>query len=272
MLLKLIKHEFKATANKFYPIYALILITSFIYGNFFNIGYNVLSAYFNIVPVVLGCALVAQFVVLLMVTIDRFNKSLLGDEGYLMFTLPVTNRQLILSKTIVTGVWYFITHIVFMLSIMILTSDMVDYSYMFKGVIGLNSMFMEAVGTVGGVSVQIAVLIKMLQVGVVGLLTVAKTILIIYLALIIGSLVKRAKIVGLFSYIAINWVLTTFLGVSTITMLINSSKVVGVSTNILSDLYGLVATGINVATIGNLAICIAVMELISYILTNKKEL
>ena len=36
------------------------------------------------------------------VTIQRFYKGLLGQEGYLMFTLPVKNWQLVFSKALVS--------------------------------------------------------------------------------------------------------------------------------------------------------------------------
>ena len=38
-------------------------------------------------------------------TVQRFYKNLLGREGYLMHTLPVTETQLILSKLLTSMVW-----------------------------------------------------------------------------------------------------------------------------------------------------------------------
>lgn len=38
----------------------------------------------------------------------RFYRNLYTDEGYLMHTLPVTPRQLILSKMLVASLWYFV--------------------------------------------------------------------------------------------------------------------------------------------------------------------
>ena len=44
--------------------------------------------------------LIALFVIALIFIIQRFYLGLLGDEGYLMFTLPVRPWQLIASKAI----------------------------------------------------------------------------------------------------------------------------------------------------------------------------
>ena len=48
--------------------------------------------------------MMAAFVVTAVILIQRFYKNLLGSEGYLMFTLPVTVTQHLLSKTIIAVV------------------------------------------------------------------------------------------------------------------------------------------------------------------------
>ena len=55
------------------------------------------------VPHIISIALVsmliaAAFVITLILTIQRFYKNLLTDEGYLMFTLPVSTGRLIWSQ------------------------------------------------------------------------------------------------------------------------------------------------------------------------------
>lgn len=92
MLGKLLKYELKATSRTFLPIYgALILVALgnrlFRMGNI-NLGFGLTTA-------ILVGLFVALGVLTLMVTIQRFNRNLLGDEGYLMFTLPVGPNQLI---------------------------------------------------------------------------------------------------------------------------------------------------------------------------------
>ena len=55
---------------------------------------------------------VAVAVVSVMTIVTRFTRNLLGREGYLMHTLPVTKRQLILSKLISSVVWMLCSSIV----------------------------------------------------------------------------------------------------------------------------------------------------------------
>ena len=55
-----------------------------------------------------------------MIAIQRFNKSLIGDEGYLMFTLPVTHTQLLNSKLIASLLWVVVGTIVMGLASLII--------------------------------------------------------------------------------------------------------------------------------------------------------
>jgi hypothetical protein len=50
-------------------------------------------------------AVIVVGVITLIVIILRFGRNLLGDEGYLLFTLPTTTDRLILSKLIAGMVW-----------------------------------------------------------------------------------------------------------------------------------------------------------------------
>ena len=56
--------------------------------------------------------------------IYRFYKNLMTDEGYLMFTLPVTTGQLIWSKMIVSAVWLLATAAMDVLSMFISVFDL----------------------------------------------------------------------------------------------------------------------------------------------------
>lgn len=129
MLSKLLKYEFKATSRVFLPAYAVLLIAGAIQKimlqfGFYNKDMGVFSKILgSIVPSLLGAAVVAIFVVTLVVMINRFRKSLLGREGYLMFTLPVNTTQLILSKVIVVLVWAILSCIVGLITVSILVFD-----------------------------------------------------------------------------------------------------------------------------------------------------
>jgi hypothetical protein len=72
--------------------------------------------------VALGLAITLLFIVFIVSSIFmslapiifssiRFNKSVLGDEGYLTNTLPVSSNTIVTSKAIIASLWYIATSI-----------------------------------------------------------------------------------------------------------------------------------------------------------------
>ena len=108
MLGKLIKHEFKSTAHSMLGVFMAAGITFVVMMLVFLIKIKSLMV---ISSVVLGAIAVAVLVITLFSIITTFNKSLYGAQGYLSFTLPVTSRQLLASKTIVSLAWVFISFV-----------------------------------------------------------------------------------------------------------------------------------------------------------------
>lgn len=101
MLGKLIKYDLKALAKILAPLWGVLLVMGLIFGisirsNLDGIGNTMIV--FNLVVIV--AVIVAIFVMNVIIVIQRFWNGLLQEEGYLMFTLPVTTRSLILSKVI----------------------------------------------------------------------------------------------------------------------------------------------------------------------------
>ncbi len=114
MLGKLMKHEFKATAKLFLPLLTAVLallggfqviflLVKWLMGN--NDSHPLVTVLFALFAVLAALALIALLAVIVIVAIQRFYKNLLGDEGYLMFTLPATPGQQILSKLLVSLAW-----------------------------------------------------------------------------------------------------------------------------------------------------------------------
>ncbi|MGN0635236.1 MAG: hypothetical protein ACI4I5_03350 [Acutalibacteraceae bacterium] len=102
MLGKLIKNEFKSTAHSMFGVFLAAGITFVIMLVVFLFKVKSLM---TISSVVLGAIAVAVLVITLFSIITMFNKSLYGAQGYLSFTLPVTGKQLLASKTIVSLIW-----------------------------------------------------------------------------------------------------------------------------------------------------------------------
>lgn len=107
MLTKLLKYEFKASARTYGGLYLALLAAAALLGA--GLGSKAQSssaAYINNVLMLIYIGLcVAVAVVTVMTIVQRFNRNLLGREGYLMHTLPVTPAQLIGSKLISSTVW-----------------------------------------------------------------------------------------------------------------------------------------------------------------------
>lgn len=103
MLTKLLKYEFMASARTYGALYLALLCAAALLGlQIGSTGGNNVNQFLLLVYLGL-CAAVA--VVTVMTIVQRFSRNLLGREGYLMHTLPVTSNQLIASKLISSAAW-----------------------------------------------------------------------------------------------------------------------------------------------------------------------
>ena len=149
MLAKLLKHEFKATARIFLPLYLILLIFGLI-NRIFNvfdifgdsISFNMQSILSVISSIIYFTLIVAIIVMTLVIMIQRFYKNLLGDEGYLMFTLPVKPWQHIVSKLIIAMLWSGLSLIVIISSIAILIGIKDTLAALSRGI----NFFIESLG------------------------------------------------------------------------------------------------------------------------------
>lgn len=110
MLGKLLKHEFRATARVMLPFFGIFLLLAVLA----NLSARVLDSSQSVILEILGSLVMVAFgfgivavgVMALVIMISRFSKNLLGDEGYLTLTLPVSVHGLVWSKIIVSTVWF----------------------------------------------------------------------------------------------------------------------------------------------------------------------
>lgn len=110
MLGKLLKQDFRATARIMLPLYAAVpvlgLFTNLITRLCENQNGFLIRAIGALVSFVFSLSLIAAVVTTVVLMILRFYRNLMTDEGYLMFTLPVSTTELIFSKLIVSIVWF----------------------------------------------------------------------------------------------------------------------------------------------------------------------
>lgn len=199
MLSKLLKYEFKATGRIFLPLYGALLIISVLERIYMGFTTNHMDTIVStilgaILPTLFGAIIVAMFVVTFIMMIQRFYKNLLGREGYLMFTLPVSTSGLIWSKLIAVVVWTILSIIAAVLAFGIIFLNMSDVSAIF-GQVGDLVCKVFGIGW-GGAAVEAVILI--LAIFVSGILCV-------YLSLAIGQLSSKRKILcAVGAYIGIN--------------------------------------------------------------------
>lgn len=100
MLAKLIKLDLRFAYKQFLMMAALLLLVG-ILGPVLNISVLkfglplIFTITFSVVPVL--CV---------WLVVQHFQRNLFGNEGYLMFSLPVSAGQLLLSKVITTVLWF----------------------------------------------------------------------------------------------------------------------------------------------------------------------
>ena len=203
MLGKLLKHELKATTRFFIPLYITLICITIFNKIFFEININE-SSFLEIFKVLFLTAYIfiicAVFVVAFIITILRFYKNLLGDEGYLMFTLPAKSHQHITSKLLISLFWNLLSLIMVILSICILLLG--------SGYIGLfwekiKILLNEGYNILGNSLIVFIVLTLLLI--LVGQISGT---LMFYVSIAIGHISNKYRIIGsIVAYFVINFII-----------------------------------------------------------------
>ena len=267
MLGKLLKYELKATSRVFIPLYIAILVVSIVNGLSLNL--EILNIQ-GLATIVLMCLFISLFVITIVVTIQRFNKNLLKDEGYLMFTLPVSSKHLVLSKYLTSLIWTFLSFVVAFLSFtiifMIPTYKYFDFSYFINE---FNLLFSNML--------NLNILGQFLK--IILLMIISYTIFIfnVYLALSVGQLpiFNRFRNVSSFiGFLVINLLISYAQNI--VSLFVNDASVsIEAIDNInyaISSVTSIVSKGLNIAIVINLIIILVLFFATTYILDKKLNL
>ncbi|WP_054739413.1 hypothetical protein [Cellulosilyticum ruminicola] len=196
MLGKLLKYEIKATAMTFLVMYVAILalaISNMIFNQVkFNSGIVITLG-------ILVFSFIALGIVTIIMAVQRFNKNLLGDEGYLMFTLPVSSSQIIISKLLVTIIWVFASCIIAFLTFIILYNTYSDGHELAQLITEIKDNWNE-LNTQLISELHMSVYSFMAWIGSGVLLGLTEFILMIYTALTIAQLPPFSKHRGLCAF------------------------------------------------------------------------
>ncbi|MDO4941220.1 MAG: hypothetical protein Q4E73_00065 [Lachnospiraceae bacterium] len=205
MFLKLLKYDLKSMLKTMIPLWIALIAISAIMGiqiyltgddyvimGFFQMGSNLLIIGFI-------ALFIAVVVLNILIIIQRFWNGLLKEEGYLMFTLPVSQRKLILSKAVSAllislGSILAVAICIFIVMESVLLLEQSD-AMMFT-----MRMIFESVQKIDAIDIAFAVLL--------GILESASSIYHVYAAMAIGHLSNKNRFLCSFgAYIVISIVL-----------------------------------------------------------------
>ncbi len=200
MLGKLMKYEIKSTARIFLPLYAVLLAFALL-NKFLNpfeamessVSFNIQSIFQALSVTAYFIMIVAIFVMTLFIAIQRFYKNLLGDEGYLMFTLPVKTWQNVTSKLLTAVMWYILSAVAVISSIII----MVGPKEFFEFLPNIAETFRSSFGDVGFLILPLFILVQLIH-----------GTLMIYDAMALGHLFGKQKLLASFAMYIVLYFIT----------------------------------------------------------------
>lgn len=226
MLKQLLKYEFKATKSLYFGLYLALALLSVVLGVTFRqehaLAHSTSFQNLEVILMIVYVSVILAIAVLCFVnTIRRFYQNLLGREGYLMHTLPVTETQLILSKLITSMVWVLCSGLVGIVCI--------------TGMVSIGVLDAEALGTVNWDSwmqlwgmlygeLGTKFWLVMFWTILINLARLASLILCVYAACMIAHQFKKQTMVaGILAFIGMNVVenqIDKLLGMNDVTLFV----------------------------------------------------
>lgn len=271
MLGKLMKYELKATARTLIPLYIALLAFAIINKIFIGAGLAQKLEGFGSIPFILsifgyGCTMAAVFIVTFFVIIQRFYKNLLGDEGYLMNTIPVSTITNITSKISIAGFWNIVSAFVAIFSILIMAFDPVAFNNFFSEMFDAISKGYSEIG------MQLYLLI--FEIIILMLVSLLRSLSMIYASIAIGHLFSKHRILSAFgAFIALSFISGAISTAITIAFSIVSKSFDNVNFHIDNASKFLAIHGFIIGiTIYNLLFFLAYFIITTYILKNKLNL
>lgn len=264
MLGRLTKYEFKATGRTMLPMLGALLLLGVLANfsiRFLDSGKGgILETVATLMIVLYVFGLIAACVMTVVIMVQRFKNNLLGDEGYLMFTLPTNVHSLVWAKLIASVVWYIAVFVCVVLSVllMVVSVDMLSE---------VKDVFAEIGRAVSGVGVgrTIAYILETVLLVVTSLLM---TCLMFYSSMAVGQCFnKRRTLLAVVFFIVVTYALQ-ILSVALLRMLPDEAYIVYNNGNL--SFYGAVH-----AVLLSMSAYNAVISALFYLLTTlllKKKL
>ncbi len=226
MLGKLLKYELQSILKRILPLYIALFGVAIFFAIVANTFIKTLEDFekypaISILFIFIIYALVIALSVVTIITIvNRFRKALLGSEGYLMFTLPVSVHTHLISKLVSTFALGLANSCVLMLSFFVVFVTQNELRMMFYSVLHfeiLRDAFMQFSDYFGVSFTHLIAVYTLL-----GIVSFVYFLLTIYFSLAVGHLSNKSKFVRSFLvYIGINIVLGTVFQVLFVAVMIS---------------------------------------------------
>ena len=199
MLGKLIKYEIKAFGRIMLPLYGIAFAVTLLFSVMIRLSMsgfakNLIDKFAVIASVLFIAVVIAVMVVMVIMIIQRFYRNLLGTEGYLMFTLPVTTLQNILSKLLTAILWILIGAVVGTVAGLASVAIISNYDEFIRQV-------REVITTIHGEGNLVTDILRIVVVSLIGMIA---SITKVYASIAIGHQVSNHRVFGaVLAYIGI---------------------------------------------------------------------
>ena len=206
MLGKLLKYEMKGTGRTLVPFYGLMLLLAVITRIFNGINIHKFSTLgeiaMGIVAFAYGLTMASVMMLTAFLVIQRFYRTVYGDEGYLTHTLPVKSRDIIISKTASAFLWIVLSAVVAFTSVMIIGYQAGMWNELMYALDYLKEEIM--LSQILGSGANLILL---------GIFALISTTLMIYMSISIGQIFKRKLIGSLGAFIGVSFIVNTITGI-----------------------------------------------------------
>lgn len=199
MLGKLLKYEIPAMGRKLFPLYAAWAATALLLGLATQAA-ETKSEFMVVISALLYTAVAtAIFVMTIILIVQRYNNSLLGDEAYFNHVLPVSVSAHIGNKAISAMIWIFVTILVAILTglligigALIVSGEAINLKDLFRALHEIRLHLPEHFG------------LYFFEVLILAVTGIVKTIMQIYAAITIGHQApNRTTLASIGAYILI---------------------------------------------------------------------
>ncbi|MBR6443860.1 MAG: hypothetical protein IKS63_00325 [Firmicutes bacterium] len=197
MLGKLLKYELAATGRRLPLLYGVLIAVSVLFGLIIGTGAFNEPVFGRISTAIYVMAAITLGLLTLIILIQRYYKNLLGNEGYLMMTLPAGPGAHVASKIISATIWIILGGLAGVVAMNLLFYFVTDGTW-YVSFTAILHMAKGALSVKGGWLVLVELI-------VLGILLCAEAAAKVYAAISIGHQWSNHRALGaVFAYIGLS--------------------------------------------------------------------